>query len=176
MRQFGPDSTPEVLIDSPLASDEPVSSATCESTFRIVPSCLGFVGGCDTLGMSRLTRESGMKHSLSIVTIARLQVGNHIVLRVSGRMDAQNGLQFEQNCQSCISDGITKLVIDLDDLVYISSMGLGCLVAVAKTLQEKGGALRICRLNGLVKQVFEITRLDRIFRLHESVESALAEG
>lgn len=117
-----------------------------------------------------------MKHSLSIVTIARLQVGNKVVLRVSGRMDAQNGLQFEQICQSCISEGITNLVIDLDDLVYISSMGLGCLVAVAKTLQEKGGALRICRLNGLVKQVFEITRLDRIFRLHESVESALAEG
>ena len=55
-------------------------------------------------------------------------------------------------------------------------MGLRCFVAVAKSLQEKGGSLRICRLRGLVNQVFEITGFKRTFLIYESLESALIGG
>ena len=55
-------------------------------------------------------------------------------------------------------------------------MGLRSFVSVGKTLQAKGGALRICRVNGLVKQVFEITGLSQIFLVYESVEAALIGG
>jgi anti-anti-sigma factor len=110
------------------------------------------------------------------VTIERTEVGGKVVLRVAGRMDAENAVQFEQQCESCISEGFTSLVIDLSDLVYISSMGLRSVVASAKKLRDKGGDLRICRLTGLVRQVFEITRLNQVFPPHDSVESALMEG
>jgi anti-anti-sigma factor len=55
-------------------------------------------------------------------------------------------------------------------------MGLRSFVFFAQKLKEKGGELRICRMNGLVQQVFEITRLDKVLLLHDSVESALMEG
>jgi anti-anti-sigma factor len=61
----------------------------------------------------------------------------------------------------------------LGELTYFSSMGLRSFVALGKTLQGKGGALRLCRLNGLVKQVFEITGLSQVFPVYESVEAAL---
>jgi anti-anti-sigma factor len=64
----------------------------------------------------------------------------------------------------------------LAQLTYVSSMGLRSFISVAKTLQDKGGALRICRLSGLVKQVFEITGLLRSFQVYESVEAALIGG
>jgi anti-anti-sigma factor len=67
-------------------------------------------------------------------------------------------------------------VVDLGDLSYVSSMGLRSFVSIGKTLQGKGGALRLCRLNGLVKQVFEITGLIRSFPVYESVEAALIGG
>ena len=54
------------------------------------------------------------------------------------------------------------MVIDLGELSYVSSMGLRSFLSIAKALQDKGGALRICRLTGLVKQVFEITGLNRV--------------
>jgi anti-sigma B factor antagonist len=98
------------------------------------------------------------------------------VLHVAGRMDAENAVQFERQCESCISEGFTSLVIDLGDLTYVSSMGLRSFVAAAKKLRDKGGDLRICRLTGLVRQVFEITRLNQVFPPHDSVESALMEG
>jgi anti-sigma B factor antagonist len=91
-------------------------------------------------------------------------------------MDAENAPQFEGNCNACIDDGLTILIVDLGGLAYISSMGLRCFVSVGKALQSKGGALRICRLNGLVKQVFEITGLIRTFPVYESVDSAVIGG
>ncbi len=99
-----------------------------------------------------------------------------MVFLVSGRMDAENAPQFEEQCRAWIAEGLTGLVVDLGKLTYISSMGLRSFISVAKTLQEKGGALRICRLSGLVKQVFEITGLLGLFPVYESVEAALIGG
>jgi anti-sigma B factor antagonist len=91
-------------------------------------------------------------------------------------MDAENAGAFESQCESCISEGFTSLVIDLGGLTYVSSMGLGAIVNVAKQLRDKGGEVRICCLTGLVRQLFEITRLNHVFPPHDSVESALMEG
>jgi anti-sigma B factor antagonist len=120
--------------------------------------------------------KRGLSQPRSTVNIERTQVGDKIVLHVAGRMDADNAVQFEQQCESCISEGVTSLIIDLGDLKYISSMGLRSFVLFSQKLREKGGELRICRMNGLVQQVFEITRLNQVLVLHDSVESALMEG
>jgi anti-sigma B factor antagonist len=110
------------------------------------------------------------------VTIDRSQVGSKVVLYVAGRMDAESATHFEAQCRLCISEGITSLVIDLGDLSYVSSMGLRSFVAIGQKLKSKGGELRICRLTGLVRQVFEITRLDQLFPMYDSVESAAIGG
>jgi anti-anti-sigma factor len=114
--------------------------------------------------------------NITIVTIERTQRSDKVLLLVSGRMDAESASHFEQQCKACIAEGLIGLVIDLGELKYVSSMGLRAFVSVGKTLQDKGGALRICRLNGLVKQVFEITGLLGSFEAYESVEAALIGG
>ena len=110
------------------------------------------------------------------MTVEQKQVEGRVVLLVSGRLDAESAPQFEQKCRACIAEGVTVLVVDLGELTYVSSMGLRSFIAIAKTLQEKHGALRICRLQGLVKQVFEITGLLDMFRVYESVDAALIGG
>ncbi len=87
-------------------------------------------------------------------------------------MDAENTPQVEKECNARIAEGSNTLIIDAGDLSYVSSMGLRCFVAIAKTLKGKGGELRICRLQGLVNQVFEITGLKRSLRVYETLESA----
>ena len=91
-------------------------------------------------------------------------------------MDAENAPQFEQECNDRIAEGVTSLVVDAGELAYVSSMGLRCFIVVAKKLQSKGGELRICRLQGLVNQVFEITGLKRTFPIYETLESAVSSG
>ena len=123
-----------------------------------------------------MTFRAVWEQARGTVTIDRTEIGGKVVLHVVGRMDADNAAQFEQQCETCIAEGVRSLVIDLADLRYVSSMGLRSFVAIAQQLREKGGELRICRLTGLVQQVFEITRLNQVLPLHDSVESALAEG
>jgi anti-anti-sigma factor len=110
------------------------------------------------------------------VNIERKQVAEQVVLVVSGRMDAENAPQFEQQCRTSMAEGHNGLIVDLADLKYVSSMGLRSFVAIGKACQEKGGALRLCRLNGLVRQVFEITGLLGSFPVYESVDAALIGG
>jgi anti-anti-sigma factor len=112
----------------------------------------------------------------SIVTFERTLVREKVVLRLTGRMDAESAPAFEALCESCISEGFTRLVLDLSNLTYVSSMGLGAIVRVAKQLRDDGGEVRICCLTGLVRQLFEITRLNHVFPPYDSVESALTEG
>lgn len=127
-------------------------------------------------GVTVISIPCSFGHPRNPLNIERTRVGDKVVLRLDGRMDAENASQFEQQCQSCIAEGFTKLVIDLGDLKYVSSLGLRSFVVVAKKLREKGGDLSLCRLTGLVRQVFEITRLDQVLPPHDSVESALTEG
>lgn len=103
-------------------------------------------------------------------------IRDKVVLRVAGRMDAESTPTFEAQCESCIAEGFNSLVLDLSDLAYVSSMGLGAIVRVAKQLRDDGGEVRVCCVTGLVRQLFEITRLNHVFPPHDSVESALTEG
>jgi anti-anti-sigma factor len=112
----------------------------------------------------------------SDLNIEVAQVSGHVVLMASGRMNAENAPQFEEKCREYIGEGHTSLVADLSGLAYISSMGLRSFLAVAKALQSRGGALRLCGLKGLVKQVFEITGLMQVLAVYETVESAILGG
>jgi anti-sigma B factor antagonist len=108
------------------------------------------------------------------VNIETTQSGDAVVLRVSGRMDASSAPIFEEECKSWLARGTARLIVDLSQLAYISSLGLRSFVVVGQLQQEKGGTLRLCGLTGLVRQVFEITRLSSVFPIHDSVDSALA--
>lgn len=65
-------------------------------------------------------------------------------------------------------------IVNMGELAYVSSLGLRSVVMIGQLVKEKGGSLRLCGLTGLVKQVFEMTRLNTVFPIHESVESALS--
>ena len=97
-----------------------------------------------------------------------------VVLKVTGRMDAENAHEFEQACDRWISSGTRHLVADLDGLEYVSSMGLRSFLTVAQKLQSRSGSLSLCGLHGLPRQVFEITKLIGIFPVYESSQQAIA--
>ena len=97
-----------------------------------------------------------------------------VLLKVTGRMDAENAHEFEDTCQQWISKGAKHLVADLDGLEYVSSMGLRSFLSVAQKLQSASGSLILCGLHGLPRQVFEMTRLISLFPVFETPRQALA--
>ncbi|MCX6930321.1 MAG: STAS domain-containing protein [Verrucomicrobia bacterium] len=99
--------------------------------------------------------------------------GPATVIKVEDRMDAQSCLDFEKACYHLIDEGEKLLVVDLGSLVYVSSAGLRSFLGVAKRLRETGGALRLCCLGGIVKQVFDTAGLTPVFPIFDSVAAAL---
>ncbi|MBI5818323.1 MAG: STAS domain-containing protein [Verrucomicrobia bacterium] len=94
------------------------------------------------------------------------------VIKVEDRMDAQSCPDFEKECQRLIQEGEKQLVVDLGALRYISSAGLRAFLVVGNRLKETGGSLRICCLDGLVKQVFLAAGFTSIFPIFDSVDAA----
>jgi len=96
-----------------------------------------------------------------------------IVLKVSGRMDAENSDEFDRACEAWISQGAKHLIADLNDLQYVSSIGLRSFLSVGQKLNAASGSLILCGLRGLPRQVFEMTRLIGLFPVYETTEQAL---
>jgi anti-sigma B factor antagonist len=97
-----------------------------------------------------------------------------VLLKVSGRMDAENAHEFEQACEQWITRGTKHLIADVTALQYVSSMGLRSFLAVAQKLQASSGSLILCGLNELPRQVFELTRLIGLFPVFDTLPQALA--
>jgi anti-anti-sigma factor len=101
------------------------------------------------------------------------KVEKAVVVKVIGRMDADNAHLFQAACDEWIGKGENHILVELSDLQYVSSMGLSSFMSVAKALQGKGSII-LCGLKGLPRQVFELTRLIDVFPVFDSTEAAIA--
>lgn len=110
-----------------------------------------------------------------MMQIEPTQFDKAVLLKVTGRMDAESAPEFEQACQRWIAQGERHLIAELNGLQYVSSMGLRSFLAVAQKLQSSSGSLILCGLHGLPRQVFEMTKLIGLFPVYESAQEALAK-
>ncbi|HLY62307.1 MAG TPA: STAS domain-containing protein [Terriglobia bacterium] len=106
------------------------------------------------------------------MTIESTKVGKAAVVKLIGRMDADTSKQFEAAWDKALKEGSTFLIVDLSELTYINSAGIGSFLRNGKLAQEKGGALLISGLKGLVKEIFNLTQLTRVYPLFDSTDAA----
>jgi anti-sigma B factor antagonist len=103
-------------------------------------------------------------------TIAR---GGATVIEPSGRLDMVAAPQLKALVQTAVADGATPVVIDLQEVQFIDSTGLGALISGLRATRQAGSDLRIARAATQVKMVLEMTHIDRVIRPYASVEDAL---
>jgi anti-sigma B factor antagonist len=102
--------------------------------------------------------------------------GGATVVRPSGdRLDIEVAADFRAMLLSLIEQGHRRLVVDLTDVSFIDSSGLGALVSALKTLKrsDDGGDVRLARVQAPVVSLLEIIRLNRVFATYETVEQAV---
>lgn len=97
------------------------------------------------------------------------------VVSVCGPLSAAGVDSFREQMSKWMEENgeVRQIVLDADEMDYVDSAGLGVLVALLKRATEHGGDLRIARLGGKARMVFEISRAVRIFAIFDSVEAAL---
>lgn len=105
--------------------------------------------------------------------IVATQSDKAVVLKVSGRMDAENADEFDKACDAWSSKGSKHIIADLADLQYVSSMGLRSFLSAAQKLRAASGSLILVGLHGLPLQVFEMTKLSSLFPMFDSTQKAL---
>ena len=93
---------------------------------------------------------------------------------VEGRIDGSNVVQFEEAVRSAIEDSDRAVVMDFENLVYISSAGLRAILLTAKSLQNRDAKLVLCSLSDRIREVFEISGFDKILPIHATKADALA--
>jgi anti-anti-sigma factor len=93
------------------------------------------------------------------------KTGDSILVAVEGTLGVGNRQQLKLLVLDEMARGGRHVRVDFRDTSYIDSSGLGVLVSLAKKLREQGGELRIANLSPDLTTLFELTKLDTLFRL-----------
>lgn len=95
----------------------------------------------------------------------------NIVTVNAERIDASVALQFKDAMRALTEDGPDHVVLDLGQVKFIDSSGLGAIVASMKQM-GKGRKLDLAALSPDVDKVFRLTRMDSVFDIHSDVDGA----
>lgn len=100
--------------------------------------------------------------------------GDVCVVAIGGRLDGTGAPEVESHCKALIASGDVRQLLDLAEVVYISSAGLRSLLVVAKQIKAAGGGLVLCCLTPMVREVMEISGFDKILVLAADRAAGLA--
>ena len=103
------------------------------------------------------------------------EIGAVTVVRISGYLNTQTTPEAQNQLVQIIENGAKKILIDFEGLKYISSAGLRFLIVAAKQLTSVSGQLRVCNLNSVVQEVFDISGFTKLIPVSNSRAAALDE-
>ena len=100
-----------------------------------------------------------------------------MVVYLQGEVDLASAPQLRRGIYELIDQGNHRVAVELSGVEFMDSTGLGVLIGALKRLRESGGSMVLAGIRPAVGRVFEITGLDRIFTIHNSLtEIGVASG
>ncbi|TDK46236.1 STAS domain-containing protein [Antarcticimicrobium luteum] len=107
--------------------------------------------------------------------LTSVQRGDASIVTVKAdRIDAAVAIQFKERMRSETEDGPERVILNLSEVSFIDSSGLGAIVAAMKQLGTER-RLDLAGLSPMVDKVFRLTRMDTVFTLFPSLDDAMAE-
>lgn len=88
---------------------------------------------------------------------------NEVKVNLEGKIFVEDAAQLREKLLDLIGTGYRRFVINMSQATYIDSSGLGVLVAIHKRAIEHGGGVVIQGLQGAVRELFLMTRLNKVF-------------
>ena len=109
--------------------------------------------------------------------IATRRVGDTVIATPTGRIDHQSASSFEAALAPLVTEAGARrgpLVLDFSGIEYISSVGLRVLMVAAKQMREHHAPFLVAALQGVVAEIFAISRFDRVLTVAPTLDDALA--
>ena len=104
----------------------------------------------------------------------REEGNNILVVDVVGDLDARSAGDLKLTLNEKIEQGKVWVLINLLEVPYMDSAGLGVLVSGLKNTNRQNGDLRLWGLQPDVRNIFELTRLNKVFQIFDTEDAALA--
>jgi anti-anti-sigma factor len=101
-------------------------------------------------------------------------LGGCKILRVSGRIDFESALDFEHHINAMIQEAGDCYIIELSEVELLSSAGLRVMLSTAKRVAHRNASLALAAPSQVVRQVFEISHFNLLFKIFPSVPAAIA--
>jgi len=118
--------------------------------------------------------DDDISNSLSI-TLQRVEgVEACLALKMRGQIDTYSSLYFQRSAKKAIAAGFIHLLLVLDGVEYVSSMGVGALIQVQKAAVEEGGEISLVDVHPKIMEILRLLCLEKYFSCTESVGDAVA--
>lgn len=91
------------------------------------------------------------------------------------RLDAHNSPALNERILKLLENGETKLIVELGDVYFVDSSGLGVLLSGFKNTASHKGSFILTGLQSQVRSMFELTRLHRVFTIRSTLQEALED-
>jgi anti-sigma B factor antagonist len=108
------------------------------------------------------------------LTITEVQVGDVTILRLSGRLELEEGdLDFRDHVDRLVAGGRLKILLDLKAVTRIDSAGIGMLVSKYLSTQKRSGTVKLLHLTRRSDHLMDITRLATVFEIFDDEADAV---
>ncbi len=97
------------------------------------------------------------------------------IIELTGNvMGGPDATSLNDQLHKLIDDKKNKVVVDLDEVKFINSSGLGMLIGGLTTLRNNGGEMKLARASKKIEELLKMTKLSTVFDIHKSVNEAVA--
>ncbi|MBD2107912.1 STAS domain-containing protein [Nodosilinea sp. FACHB-13] len=90
------------------------------------------------------------------------------VIEPTGILDSTKAEEFRESVEALLEEGVEVILVDLKEITFIDSSGLGTLVVLLKKARALNRSFCICSMNDQVRMLFELTSMDRVFEIYEN--------
>lgn len=110
------------------------------------------------------------------LTLTTREADGKTIVAVGGEIDVYTAPRLRDKITELVSNGAYDIVVDMQEVEFLDSTGLGVLVGGLKKVRAHDGSLQlVCNQDRLLK-IFRITGLAKVFVIHETADEALAAG
>jgi len=101
--------------------------------------------------------------------------GEISIITINGRLDAITAPIADKTIKKILKRDCVRMIFDLSTLEYLSSGGLKVILGAAKELKRKNGKFVLCSLSNFVKEIFDVSGLNSLIPITDTVESGIKQ-
>jgi len=108
------------------------------------------------------------------LSLSTRTAGDRTVVEVGGEIDVYTAPKLREQLVELVQNGSYHLIVDMEQVEFLDSTGLGVLVGGLKRVRAHDGSLRLVCTQERILKIFRITGLTKVFPIHDTVEEAAA--